>query len=66
MANTQNVPMIRRRQQNGELGPLEPIVTPQYAVLSDTEMMMLEALAGMQEQLATQQYEIEQLKGGAE
>lgn len=65
MANMQNVPMIRRRQPNGELGPLEPIIAPQFAVLSENEMMLLEAIAGMQEQLAAQQYEIEQLKGGA-
>ena len=60
-----NIPLIRRRQKDGTLGPLEPMFEPQFEILTQTEMLLLETLAGMQEQLAAQQEEINELKGGA-
>lgn len=52
---------IRRRLPDGSLGPLEEVFPEQ---IDDTTLLMLEALAGQQEQIEQLQAEIEVLKGG--
>ncbi len=52
---------VRRRLPDGTFGPLEEVF-PQS--IDPTVIMMLEALAGQQEQIMQLQEEIEQLKGG--
>lgn len=62
-----SVPMIRRRQKDGTLGPLEPMfpddMQPQ---IDETVLVLLEAMAGQQEQIEELKVEVEALKGGAE
>lgn len=52
---------IRRRLPDGTFGPLEEVFPES---IDPTVLMMLEALAGQQEQILQLQDEIEQLKGG--
>jgi len=57
--------MVQIRQPNGALGPLEPAF-PEVVHIDETVLMLLEAVAGQQEQIMIMQTEIEQLKGGGE
>lgn len=52
---------IRKRLPDGTFGPLEEVFPTQ---IDETVLMMLEALAGQQEQIMQLQEEIEVLKGG--
>lgn len=54
---------IRRRLKDGSYGDLEEVFPSQ---IDDMALLMLEALAGQQEQIMMMQLEIEQLKGGGE
>lgn len=54
---------IRKRLPDGTFGPLEEVFPSQ---IDPTILMLLEAIAGLQEQMMMQQIEIEQLKGGGE
>ena len=60
-----NTPMVRKRLPDGTLGPLEPAF-PEVVNIDPTTLMLLEAIAGLQEQVMLQQVEIDQLKGGGE
>ncbi|MGE7623618.1 hypothetical protein ACQKMD_11285 [Viridibacillus sp. NPDC096237] len=51
---------IRLRQPDGTLGPLEDVFPNQ---IDETTLMMLEALAGQQEQITQLQEQIKELKG---
>ena len=57
--------MVRKRLPDGTLGPLEPAF-PEVVNIDPTTLMLLEAIAGLQEQVMLQQVEIDQLKGGGE
>lgn len=57
---------IRRRLPDGSLGPLEEAFPEQATSIDETTLMLLEAVAGQQEQIEQLKAEIEQLKGGAE
>lgn len=54
---------IHRRLPDGTFGPLEEVFPSQ---MDETVLLMLEALAGQQEQIMQLQVEVEALKGGAE
>ncbi len=60
-----STPMVRKRQPDGTLGPLEPAF-PEVVNIDPIVLMLSEAIAGLQEQVMMQQEEINQLKGGAE
>lgn len=61
-----SVPMVRRRLPDGSHGPLEPAfpedMQPQ---MDETTIIMLQAMAGMQEQIDELTAKLEK-KGGAE
>ena len=57
--------MVRKLLPNGDLGPLEPAF-PEVVNIDPAVLMLLEAVAGLQEQILLQQDEINQLKGGGE
>lgn len=52
---------IRRRQDDGTFGPLEEVFPSE---VDETLLMLLEALAGQQEQIEQLQAEVDKLKGG--
>lgn len=54
---------IRRRLPDGTFGELEEVFPSQ---IDETILMLLEAVAGQQEQIIQLQADIEQLKGGGE
>ncbi len=54
---------VRKRLPDGTFGELEEVFPSQ---IDATVLLVLEALAGQQEQIMMMQAEIEQLKGGAE
>ena len=54
---------VRRRLPDGTFGELEEVFPSQ---IDPTVLLMLEALAGQQEQIMQLQADIEQLKGGGE
>ena len=60
-----SIPMVRERLADGSLGPLKPVF-PEEVNIDPTTLMLLEAIAGLQEQVMLQQGEIDQLKGGGE
>lgn len=53
---------IRRRQPDGTLGPLEEVFPSE---VDETLLMLLDALAGQQEQIEQLQAQVDELKGGA-
>ena len=53
----------RKRLQDGTFGPLEDVFQKSF---DETVLMMLEALAGQQEEIFQLREEIETLKGGKE
>ncbi|MEK4712226.1 hypothetical protein [Sporosarcina sp. FSL K6-5500] len=56
---------IRKRLPDGTFGPWEDAF-PGDVKVDPTILMLLEAIAGLQEQVMMQQEEINQLKGGGE
>lgn len=42
---------VRRRQNDGSLGPLEPAFPHEIVQMTPTEAMLFEAVAGLQEQI---------------
>ncbi|MFD1206623.1 hypothetical protein ACFQ38_16120 [Sporosarcina contaminans] len=60
-----SVPMIRRRQKDGTLGPLEPMFPDDVETQIDPNLLIvLQAMAGMQEQIDMLTEKLEE-KGGA-
>ena len=59
-----NVPMVRRRLPDGTLGPLEPAFPEVPEQMDETVLIMLQAMAGMQEQIDMLNEKLEE-KGGA-
>jgi len=60
------MPMVRRRLPDGTLGPLEPAFPEVPESIDATVLVLLEAMAGQQEQIEELKAEVEALKGGAE
>ncbi|MEK5070692.1 hypothetical protein [Sporosarcina sp. FSL K6-1508] len=60
-----NTPQVRLRLPDGSLGPLQDAF-PEVVNIDPIVLMLLEAIAGLQEQVMLQQGEIDQLKGGGE
>lgn len=58
--------MVRRRQPDGTLGPLEPLFPEVPAQVDETVLVLLEAMAGLQEQVEELKAEVKAAKGGAE
>lgn len=61
-----NMPEVRRRLPDGSHGPLELVFPEVPENIDHNLLIVLQAMAGMQEQIMMQQEEIERLKGGAE
>ncbi|PID03589.1 hypothetical protein CSV67_02805 [Sporosarcina sp. P2] len=57
--------MVRRRQSDGSLGPLEPAFPEVPEQMDETVLIMLQAMAGMQEQIDMLTAKHDE-KGGAE
>ncbi|GKV67605.1 hypothetical protein NCCP2716_01030 [Sporosarcina sp. NCCP-2716] len=58
--------MVRRRQPDGTLGPLEPLFPEVSAQVDEAVLVLLEAMAGLQEQVEELKAEVKAAKGGAE
>lgn len=58
--------MVRRKQPDGSYGPLEPLFPDEPPKVDETVLILLEAMAGQQEQIEQLKAEVEALKGGAE
>jgi hypothetical protein len=58
--------MVRRRLPDGTLGPLEPAFPDLPPKIDETVLVLLEAMAGQQEQIEELKTEVEALKGGVE
>lgn len=60
-----SMPMVRRRLKDGSLGPLEPAFPEIPPSMDETTLILLQAMAGMQEQIDMLNGKLEE-KGGAE
>ncbi|MEK4026281.1 hypothetical protein ABZ756_13850 [Mammaliicoccus sciuri] len=62
-----SIPLVRRTLPNGEKGPYEPLF-PSDAVekLDETQLIMLGAMAGMQEQIEVLTAKVAKYEGGEE
>lgn len=57
--------MVRRRQPDGSMGPLEPAFPEVPENVDSTVLVLLEAMAGQQEQIEALKAEVQAMKGGA-